>query len=239
MKKQVPTPAALAPTEAQFKALQSIFDYFNERLFNAELPHILLNLSRKSKAMGFFAPNRWKDAKVEEVEGQETKMMHEISLNPDHLAQGFKEACDTLVHEMCHLQRQIAPGKKCPAHGHDQQWADMMKEVGLQPFNVKNPEKETGASCSDRPIPGGVFETCFEEMPTEFQLPFMHIAVPSKHKAAKKASKTKYTCPECETNAWAKPETKLVCGECMVKMLAEGESPAEDESEENEEDGEE
>jgi predicted SprT family Zn-dependent metalloprotease len=232
MKKPVKT---LAPTEAQFKAFQSIYDYFNERLFENSLPAVLLNLSRKNKAMGFFAPNRWKDVKVEEVEGQDTKMMHEISLNPDHLAQGFKEACDTLVHEMCHLQRQIAPGKKCVNHGHDKQWASMMKAVGLQPFNVKDPEKETGPSCSDRPIPGGAFEVCFEEMPEEFQLPFSHIAVESKNKAVKKASKTKYTCPDCETNAWAKPETKLVCGECMIKMLAEGEVAEEEGANEEEE----
>jgi hypothetical protein len=31
---------------------------------------------------------------------------------------------------------------------------------------------------------------------------------------AKKASKTKYTCPECGQNAWAKPGTLLICGDC-------------------------
>ena len=30
----------------------------------------------------------------------------------------------------------------------------------------------------------------------------------------KAASKTRYTCPECLTNAWAKPDVHLVCGEC-------------------------
>jgi protein-arginine kinase activator protein McsA len=30
----------------------------------------------------------------------------------------------------------------------------------------------------------------------------------------KAASKTKYTCPTCGTNAWAKPNTALICGAC-------------------------
>jgi hypothetical protein len=31
---------------------------------------------------------------------------------------------------------------------------------------------------------------------------------------AKLASKTKYTCPACGVNAWAKPDTNLICGDC-------------------------
>jgi ribosomal protein S27AE len=30
----------------------------------------------------------------------------------------------------------------------------------------------------------------------------------------KAASKTKYTCPSCGTNAWAKPGSALICGKC-------------------------
>ena len=30
----------------------------------------------------------------------------------------------------------------------------------------------------------------------------------------KKASKTKFTFPECGQNAWAKPDALLICGDC-------------------------
>lgn len=30
----------------------------------------------------------------------------------------------------------------------------------------------------------------------------------------KAASKTKYVCPECGHNAWAKLDAQLICGEC-------------------------
>ena len=31
---------------------------------------------------------------------------------------------------------------------------------------------------------------------------------------AKKDSKTKFTCPECGQNAWAKSDALLICGSC-------------------------
>lgn len=37
---------------------------------------------------------------------------------------------------------------------------------------------------------------------------------------AKSASKTRYTCPSCELNAWAKPGVRLMCGECDEPMPA-------------------
>jgi len=35
------------------------------------------------------------------------------------------------------------------------------------------------------------------------------------------ADLAKYTCPDCNSNAWAKPATRLICGECEVMMEAE------------------
>ena len=37
----------------------------------------------------------------------------------------------------------------------------------------------------------------------------------SKQARAKKSSKTKFTCPDCGQNAWAKPGALLICGECF------------------------
>jgi hypothetical protein len=43
----------------------------------------------------------------------------------------------------------------------------------------------------------------------------------AKTRRGKAASKTKFTCPLCEQNAWAKPDGKLMCGECEEKMVPE------------------
>lgn len=37
----------------------------------------------------------------------------------------------------------------------------------------------------------------------------------------KAASKTRYTCPDCQMNAWAKPDVHLVCGACGERMTVE------------------
>ena len=42
-----------------------------------------------------------------------------------------------------------------------------------------------------------------------------------KARKKKAASKTKYTCPGCEFNAWAKPDGNLWCGDCKEQMEAE------------------
>ena len=43
----------------------------------------------------------------------------------------------------------------------------------------------------------------------------------TKTRKKKAASKTKFTCPDCEQNAWAKPDAHLVCGDCGEAMEAE------------------
>jgi hypothetical protein len=44
----------------------------------------------------------------------------------------------------------------------------------------------------------------------------------------KAASKTKYTCPVCEMNAWAKPDAHLICGDCNEELEAEPTGDGED-----------
>ena len=82
------------PTDAQFEAFRSTYDYFNVTLFGGTLRPVFLNFSRAANTFGFFAPLRW------EREGVTT---HEISLNPAYLKQREPRAVvSTLVHEMAH-----------------------------------------------------------------------------------------------------------------------------------------
>lgn len=34
-------------------------------------------------------------------------------------------------------------------------------------------------------------------------------------------TRTKFTCPDCDLNAWAKPSAKLICGDCDVGLVSE------------------
>lgn len=194
-------------TEAQFTAVQNIYQYFNKTLFGDTLNNCLLNFSRKSKAMGFFAPNRW---------GKENEKanIHEISLNPEFLKLGIQESLQTLVHEMCHLW-QHDHGKPSAGY-HNKEWARKMEEVGLTPSNTGKPGgKKTGKNMADYATEDGIFLEVVAAMPKEFIYPFVCIAEmqPSKETKAKK-NKTKYTCPGCEANIWGKDGLRVECTDC-------------------------
>ena len=47
------------PTIQMYTFIQNAYDFFNERLFNSELPACLLTLQREKNAMGYFSEDRW------------------------------------------------------------------------------------------------------------------------------------------------------------------------------------
>lgn len=201
-------------TKEQFTALQNLFDYFNKNLFGGELGPCLLNLSRKSKSMGFYSPNSW----VGKETTQATKI-DEISLSPEYLHVSVKEYCQTLVHEMVHKwQHQFG---KPTAGYHNKQFAEKMKAVGLMPSHNGQPGgKEIGKKMADYPIEGGIFEEMFKAIPEAMLLPFIaHPEDAGKKKKKKAKNKVKYTCPMCNANAWGKAGLLIHCGECSTEEM--------------------
>jgi predicted SprT family Zn-dependent metalloprotease len=120
----------------------------------------------------------------------------------------------TLAHEMAHVWQQ-AHGTPPRRSYHDREWAAKMKDIGLQPSTTGAPGgKETGQSVTHYILPGGPYAKAYARLQaTGFQLHWQS-APQGEQAKAKKASKTKYTCPECGQNAWAKPDTALICGDC-------------------------
>jgi len=120
----------------------------------------------------------------------------------------------TLADEMAHVWQQTH-GKPPRRSYHDRQWAAKMREIGLQPSSTGEPGgKETGQSVTHYIIPGGCYAKAYAKLAAQgFQLHWQSVPV-DKQASAKKSSKTKFTCPECGLNAWAKPDAHLICGEC-------------------------
>lgn len=101
-----------------------------------------------------------------------------------------------------------------------------MHEIGLHPSTTGEPcGKETGQSCSHYIIEGGAFARAYEGLAKNgmaaLYVELWDDEAARKTRKAKAASKTKYTCPTCQMNAWAKPDTRLICGDCEILMLAE------------------
>lgn len=204
------------PTAAQFTAFQQMFDYFNAALFGGTLPPVILNFSRKANTLGFFAPDRW------EREGE--KVTHEISLNPAYLKHRDQRAVvSTLVHEMAHHWQQEF-GKPSRRGYHNEEWAAKMEELGLMPSSTAAPGgARTGYRVSHYIIDGGPFARAFEKMPREYLLPWLcWEGQGARAKKPRQPSKVKFTCEVCGSNAWGKPDLKLVCGDCVQPMIAVG-----------------
>jgi predicted SprT family Zn-dependent metalloprotease len=205
------------PTQRTYRTLDDAYRFFNERLFGGTLPACLITMQRSKKAYGYFAGGRFGS-----VDGSE--VTDEIALNPTHFRNRTTEqSLSTLVHEMTHLQQHHF-GKPSRTGYHNKEWAGMMRSVGLIPSDTGQPGgKQVGQRMTHYIEPGGRFEIACTELVREgFEALYVELWGDGEAATRKKktASKTKYTCPTCGANAWAKPETKLICGECDEAMEA-------------------
>ena len=209
-------------TPAQYRAFQEAYDFFNKELFAGDLPDVLVTLQRHSKARGYFSPERF-SGRIHDAAA------HELALNPDTFAgRTDEEILSILVHEMAHVWQQVH-GTPSRRSYHDREWAAKMKEIGLQPTDTGDPGgKETGQRVTHYIIPDGRYAKAYAQLKTRgLRLQWQSVTAGDEQAKAKKASKTKFTCPECEQNAWAKPDAQLGCYACyedtkkLILMLAE------------------
>jgi predicted SprT family Zn-dependent metalloprotease len=207
-----------SPTQRTYDRLNEAYSYFNKKLFSGTLPHCLITMQRRSGAYGYFAGDKFgtKDGK---------EKTDEIALNPSHFRnRTTEEVLSTLVHEMAHLW-QHHHGKPSRTSYHNREWAERMRGLGLNPSSTGQPGgKETGQKVSHYIAEKGAFATeCAALIAGGFALPYVELWNDGDESKRKKkaASKTKYTCPDCGNNAWAKPDTNLICGDCDVALEVE------------------
>jgi SprT-like family len=206
-------------TAAAYTSLQGAWDYFNTKLFGGRLSDCLITLQRHKGAFGYFHARRFRSL---EPAGEERA---EIALNPAGFEGRSPESIlSTLVHEMAHAW-QDQHGKPSRNGYHNQEWVAEMLRIGLRPISIGKPDggNGTGQKVTHEIQPGGLFKlACDTFLASGGPLLYQdQLETPEARK--KRASKTKYTCPACGCNAWAKPETKLICGEpdCMELMEPE------------------
>jgi hypothetical protein len=209
---------AINPTQRTYKTLDDAYRFFNERLFGGRLPGCLITMQRSKQAYGYFAGGRFGSADGKEV-------TDEIALNPSHFrSRTTEQSLSTLVHEMAHLQQHHF-GKPGRTSYHNKEWAGMMHTVGLIPSDTGAlGGREVGQKVSHYIEDGGAFALACAEL-VRHGFDALYVELWAEGEAAKRkkksASKTKYTCPSCQLNAWAKPEARLVCGDCDKAMKAD------------------
>jgi hypothetical protein len=110
---------------------------------------------------------------------------------------------------------------------HNTEWGTLMDAIGLTPSDTGEPGgKRTGKKVTHYIEPGGRFsEACAAFLASGQPLTLYSDQWRSeedKAKARKKtASKTKYTCPGCDQNAWGKPDLLILCGVCELEFEAD------------------
>lgn len=206
-------------TEKQYSALQAAYDHLNARLFDGELPDVIITLNRKRGAAGYFSPERF-------VETETGEVVHEIALNPDTFTETVtaKKVLSTLAHEMTHLWQNEFGDKNPRKAYHNREWADKMEDIGLMPSSTgREGGSRTGQKMTHYVIEEGPFDWACEDLfMCAAPIMFTSVFLPLIPKAAKK-NKIAYACEVCGQKAWAKPEARLVCGECHEGMEAEEE----------------
>ncbi len=165
-------------------------------------------MQRKARTYGYFSGNRWSH--------HTGTIRDEIALNPMHFStRSVEKVLSTLVHEMVHLW-QHHYGKTSRSRYHNRQWANKMEMVGLMPSITGEPGGgRTGQQVTHYILDDGPFDkACRKLLARGFHLSWHDMAKDTKEKT----TRTKYTCPDCYLNAWAKPNIILFCGNCEVAL---------------------
>lgn len=218
------------PTEETYSEWQHAYDFFNEHLFAGQLPPCLITLQRHHRSYGYFCGNRWTN--------QTGTIRDEIAMNPAHfITRSVEEVLSTLVHEMVHLWQHHS-GTPSRSGYHNGEWATTMETVGLMPTHSGSPGgQRTGQHMTHYILDDGPFaRRCQELLATGFLLSW-HDHAPKEALASggggeptgsltkTTGKRTKYTCPSCGLNAWAKPQITLLCGDCQTALVAVAEVP--------------
>lgn len=202
-----------------YKSFEDAYNFYNEQLFDAQLPPCLITTQRKSKrVLGYYS-----EKKFIQLDGPE--QMDELALNPVHfMNQTTEETLSVLVKNMV-MVWQYHYGQPSRKGYHNKQWAEAMEKIGLCPSeDGEEGGKRTGQKMSHYIIQDGAFDRATRQLlDMGFKIPWGDYVPPPAPEdvAGEQGQKTKmvtYTCPECGLTAKAAPLNSLGCGRCQVWM---------------------
>jgi hypothetical protein len=198
-------------TAIEYRTFQDAYDHFNAALFAGELPQVLITLQRHAHASGYFSRERF------QRRNETREHIHEVALNPDSfIGSKDEEILSTLVHEMAHVWQQEFghPGR---GRYHNQEWATKMGLIGLMPSSTGDPGgKMTGDRMSHYIIKNGTFQQVCRTFLQKYRLTWESAG--NRVTIRKPPTRSKFTCPNCGLNAWAKPDALMDCHSCSTEV---------------------
>lgn len=221
--------AGRLPTVQAYGEFIYLYEHFNQALFGGELPPCIITFRRRRGNYGYFVPEWW-------VDKSQDRFTDEIGLNPFYFTEPFVTVAQTLGHEMAHLWQEHFGN---PGRGgyHNVEWGNKMRSIGLMPSHTGAPGgRKTGDQMMDYVIEGGPFDrVCRDLIAGGFEVTWrgsiQHFVKPGsgggghsgdavKSPLTSSGKRTKFTCPKCRLNAWAKSSALFDCRVCGLPMHA-------------------
>lgn len=227
-----------SPTAQVSAEWQFAYSYFNERLFDNQLPDCVITFTRHPAAQGYFCAEAFRDRKG--------VIAHEIAMNPAYFDMGDQESFATLVHEMVHLWRHLFGGKNrkggfsAPGY-HDAIWAGKMETIGLMPSDTGKPGgNKTGYHMRDYAIDGEAFDIACRELlisghtvnwrdarsvfqaesPTAGDADNTGEGVRPGPRPRRTKTRTRFVCPGCDLRLYTRRSARLACLDCELPVEA-------------------
>ena len=210
-------------TNELMRNLQALYNELNAGLFSGQLPQVIIRLLNK-KSKGSYKP-----AVFAEVANGSEKL-DQITVNPIYF-EDIRVVAAWMAHNMVHhWQQHFGNDKPSRITYHNAEFAKKLESIGFEIIG-------SGQDLDQKPIDGGAFDRVFsrsevvinwkstevEGADADGQAPAQPASnstptsqpVASTPAASRSRGKgrSKYTCPVCNLNAWAKPGVNsLYCG---------------------------
>ncbi|HYV29166.1 MAG TPA: SprT-like domain-containing protein [Candidatus Eisenbacteria bacterium] len=228
-----------AITAVEYGTFQNAYDHFNAALFGGRLPQVLITFQRRSRVRGYFSPERFQSR------NEKNEVIHEIALNPDEFPERSDEGVlSTLVHEMAHVWQQEY-GRPGRGRYHNREWAVLMHSIGLMPSATGEPGgAATGDHVSHYILKDGLFLSACRTFLEKYRLIWESSGMQRGRQSGTQAglegtmqplengnatehtqgairktqTRSKFTCPICGLNGWAKPDAQMDCHVCSAEV---------------------
>lgn len=201
------------------KALDDLFDTFNNAFFNSALLKPVITLSEKGTkfAKGWCTAEKvWARKEGDQV----LERYYEINLCPEYLNEPVEEICEVLLHEMVHLFNIMNGVQDCSSNGqyHNRKFKESAEKHGLK---AEKMARYGYAQTSLKPETIEFIKkldlTVFDLYRTSAQ---RHSQGSAENTSTTKQSSTRsYICPKCQTLIRATKEVRVKCENCDVSFI--------------------
>lgn len=196
------------PNKQLYRDLGDIVEFLNNELFGGVLPLPVIKLQSKPNMIGYMTGGKnWQQANTNIT-------TYELGLNPMFFqGRPLSDIFNTIAHELAH--EYCSEVYSSSTQYHDKKWTNEAIKIGLIPVGK-------GLKVDTKIRTGGLLDIAYKKfmrLNPGFKIDWFAINPQALGGVGANNSKTKYTCPNCGLNAWAKPKANLACGDCLVKMV--------------------